>query len=155
MDKYTTVSDNFTLAEATVSDTAERLKISNLPHTEEHYENILHTATKMEQVRVLLEDRPIRINSWYRSPAVNKAVGGVANSDHMSGYSVDFVCPRFGTPLEICEKLVDHKDLLGYDQIIYEGTWVHISFSPRARKQVLTKLVTGGYAVGILPNRRY
>lgn len=148
------LTKHFTLAEATVSSTAKLHNISNLPIDAVVIEAIKHTASKMEQVRVLLENQPILINSWYRNPEVNTLVGGSRTSDHMTGYSVDFRCPKFGTPLEVCMKLIDSRNLLGYDQLIYEGNWVHISFAPRNRAQTLTKLLNGGYAPGLISTRR-
>lgn len=105
------------------------------------------TASGMEQVRSLLGDRPIHVNSGYRCPAVNAAVGGVPTSAHLTGYACDFVCPGFGTPLEICDTLSTAP--LKWDQIIQEGTWVHISFAPTMRQEVLTKDAHGGYQQGL------
>jgi uncharacterized membrane protein len=93
----------------------------------------------MEKVRSILGDKPIKITSGYRSPAVNKRVGGVANSDHMSAWVCDFQCPQFGTPYEICKAIVASD--LAFDQLICEKrVWVHVSFAPRMRGQVLTLL---------------
>lgn len=97
-------------------------------------------AGGMEHVRALL-GFPIRVNSGYRSPAVNAAVGGVATSAHCTGFAVDFVCPGFGTPLDVCRQLV--ADGLKFDQLIQEGTWVHVSFDPKMRGEVLTKTASG------------
>ena len=52
---------------------------------------IVRMAQKMQSVRSWLGDRPITITSWYRPPAVNKAVGGAQNSTHLQGHGVDFV----------------------------------------------------------------
>jgi hypothetical protein len=73
---------------------------------------------------------------------LNKAVGGAFNSAHLSGYAVDFVCPDFGTPQKIAKHLADNLE--SFDQIIFEGTWVHISFAPAERKQLLTAHFGGG-----------
>jgi hypothetical protein len=105
------------------------------------------TARRMEAIRTLLGDRPIRVNSGYRSPAVNAAVGGARTSAHMAGHACDFVCRAFGSPLEICREIVAAGIL--FDQLIEEGTWVHISFDPRLRGQVLTKRDGGGYGLGL------
>lgn len=105
------------------------------------------TADRMEDVRDLLGGLPIHVNSGYRSPAVNKAVGGVANSAHMSGRAVDFICPSFGSPLAICRLLATAS--FPFDQVIEEGTWVHISFAPTFRREVMTKAPGGGYTLGL------
>lgn len=109
--------------------------------------HLRNTAIVLEQVREILGGRPITVNSGYRCPAVNKAVGGADNSAHMQAYAVDFICPSFGTPLDICRALEASR--LGFDQVIEEGTWVHISIAPPLRRQILTKQPGGGYSVGL------
>ena len=54
---------------------------------------ILRVTDAMEEVRKLYGDKPLRINSWYRDPATNAAVGGASQSRHLSGDAVDFVVP--------------------------------------------------------------
>ncbi len=105
------------------------------------------TAAQMEAVRRLLGDRVVTVSSGYRSPELNRAVGGAAQSAHLSGRAVDFNCYGFGTPQAIC-RAIDASDL-AFDQLIEEGSWVHISFDPRARRQVLTRRAGGGYALGL------
>ncbi|MNR96405.1 Peptidase M15 [compost metagenome] len=134
------LTDHFTLAEFTASDTAVRLKNANQPTTG-HLKNLKATARGMEAVRKLLDGRPIRVTSAYRNQVVNKAVGGVANSDHALGWAVDFTCAGFGDPLAIC--LAIQVSAIDYDQLIHEmkpngAWWVHISFNPRMRRQTLT-----------------
>jgi zinc D-Ala-D-Ala carboxypeptidase len=109
--------------------------------------NLADSARHMEGVRDVLGGKPIHVNSGYRSPALNRAVGGVADSAHLTGHAVDFICPAFGPPIAICRALV----LAGvrFDQLIEEGTWVHISFDPRWRGQVMTKTPGGGYRDGL------
>lgn len=104
------------------------------------------TAERMEAVRALLEN-PIHVNSGYRSPALNRAVGGAKTSAHMTGHACDFICPGFGSPLQVCRAL--DASAIAFDQIIEEGTWVHISFDPKMRRQVLTKRPGGGYVTGL------
>lgn len=147
------VSAHFTLAEATVT----QQNLDNSPDNDEDLATIQRTAMRMEVVRDLLGDRPIVINSWYRSTAVNKAVGGVSDSQHKLGEAVDFTCKEFGTPIEICRFLVLHIPDLDFDQLILEPTWVHISFNTSRlhrnkanRNQLLTLTSPGHYATGIL-----
>ena len=105
------------------------------------------TAQQMEAVRRVLGDRPISFNSGFRCAQLNAAVGGAANSAHLSGHAADFNCYGFGDPGEVCHAL-DRSDL-EFDQIIEEGSWVHISFDPRMRRQVMTRTRTNGYAQGL------
>lgn len=141
------LSEHFSLAELTHSQTAARKGLDNTP-TREALLNLKDTAERMEEVRALL-GVSILVNSGYRSPAVNAAVGGSKTSAHMSGHAVDFIAPRFGTPLQICRKI--EASGIKFDQAIEEGTWVHLSFDPRMRRQVLTKVPGGGYASGLRP----
>lgn len=107
------------------------------------------TATRMENIRDLL-NHPVIILSGYRSPKVNQRVGGAKNSAHLEGYAADFICPRFGSPLEVCREIMRHERK--FDQLIYEGTWTHISFSPLQRGNLLTAHFTDAgttYSTGI------
>lgn len=128
------LTEHFHLEELTITNVRG---VDNTPNSEISV-NLMKTAEQMERVRVLLDNQPISVNSGYRSPGVNKLVGGAPKSAHMRGWAVDFICPRFGTPLEICQKL--SKSDLNFDQLIEEGTWVHISFEDNPmRRQVLSK----------------
>ncbi|WP_293907464.1 D-Ala-D-Ala carboxypeptidase family metallohydrolase [Phenylobacterium sp.] len=108
------------------------------------------TAVSMETVRSLLGDRTISVSSGYRCPALNRAVGGARASAHLTGHAVDFNCFNLGPPIDVCRVLAASD--LAFDQLIEEGAWVHISFDPRLRQQVLTKRPGGGYALGLTAN---
>lgn len=141
------LSENFTIAEALRSETAARRGISNAPNKKQ-LEAIKYTAQQMEQVRKALNNQPISPSSWFRNTEVNKAVGGVSNSDHMTGYAVDFACPRFGSPLEVCRAIIASG--LKFDQLIWEyGRWVHVSFAPAMRQNVLHINTGTGYRPGL------
>lgn len=135
------MSAHFTLSEMTVSARAKRQGIDNTP-VADILPRLKVVAAQMEKVRELLGGKPITITSCYRSPALNAATPGSAkNSAHTQGWAVDFVCPSFGPPLEIAERLA--RSAISFDQLIHEhGTWVHISFDPRRRGQLLT--IDGG-----------
>lgn len=129
------LSAHFTLQELTRSEIASRKGLDNTPDAET-IANLTALASGLEDVRALL-GHPIHINSAYRGPKVNSAVGGSKTSAHMKGHAADFVCPGFGTPQEICRAIMDST--IQYDQLIYEfGSWVHISFDPQMRGQKLT-----------------
>ena len=131
----TKLSEHFTLEELTFSATAQRKQIDNKPPAEV-LENMKRLAAGLEEVRAVLGNNPMRINSGYRSPKLNRAVGGARLSAHMAGYAADFVCPDFGSPLKIVKALAATG--IQFDKLIQEGTWVHISFAPEARRQLLT-----------------
>jgi hypothetical protein len=157
------LSEHFTTDEAVDSPTARAHGVMNLIPAGEEGDRIFavmeKTAAKMELVRALL-NHPIHVNSWYRCPKLNKLVGSADTSDHLKGAAVDFTCSSFGTPLEICKKLIQYQDTLGFKQLILEHTWVHISFDPDpnvvSRLQVLSLLNSGSYAVGLTdPSGKY
>jgi hypothetical protein len=105
------------------------------------------TAARMEEVRRLLGDRVISVSSGYRCPDLNRIVGGARTSAHLTGHAVDFNCFGFGRPLDVCRAIIPSS--LGFDQLIEEGSWCHLSFDPRMRRQVLTKRAGGGYELGL------
>jgi hypothetical protein len=141
------MTTHFTLEEFVRSQTAERLKLHNLP-SKEIIEKLHFTMAGMERIRALL-GVPIKVNSGYRSEELNRAVKGSKNSQHMKGEACDFVCPAFGTPLEVCVHLWPNIKILGIDQLIYENTWIHVSFTLNPRHEVYT-LKQGKYLLGII-----
>lgn len=146
------LSEHFTLDEATESQTAARLGIDNTP-TPEVRTAASKTAVKMEKVRVVLGNSPIKISSWIRVPELNDAIGSHRGSQHIKGEAVDFICPAYGSPFEVCKQLLKYKDVIGWDQLILEHTWVHISWksTPNSvqRGQVLSLLSDKSYAAGL------
>jgi hypothetical protein len=88
-------------------------------------QNLFKLATLLESVRKVLGDKAILVSSGYRCPALNHAVGGAAVSDHLRGAAADFTVPSFGTPLQIATAIA--KSNIKFGQLIWEGTWVHIS----------------------------
>lgn len=139
----TQLSPHFWLEELTVT---QQRKLDNTPPSDV-VAVLRKTAERMEGVRRTLGDRVIVITSGYRSPAVNRAVGGARRSAHLSGHAVDFHCHGFGDPRQVCGAVA--RSSLLFDQLIEEGTWTHISFAPANRRQVLTK-TPAGYAAGLV-----
>lgn len=146
------LSEHFTLAEATFSETASRKGIDNSKVTPQLITAASRTAVKMEKVREIL-GCPIKVTSWIRCLQLNRALGSKDTSQHITGEAVDFVAYRYGPPLEICKQLIEFKSLLRWDQLILEHDWVHISWkgvpSAEQRGQVLSLLATGDYAIGL------
>lgn len=129
------LSLHFPVEEATRSDTATRLSIDNTP-SDEILGNMRNAAAALEAVRELL-DAPIQVTSWYRCLDLEKRIGGsMRPNGHSSGWCIDFRAPAFGDPLKICKKILAAG--VKFDQLIYEGTWVHISFHPAMRQMSLT-----------------
>jgi zinc D-Ala-D-Ala carboxypeptidase len=136
------LSKNFTLDEFTASQTATRHSINNTPN-ETAVENLRMLAALLEQVRELLGDNSIRISSGYRSLALNRHIGSGDTSAHIRGYAADFTCSGFGKPIEVAKKIAESN--LKFDQLIYEGTWIHLSCDPKNRRQLLTARFEHGH----------
>jgi zinc D-Ala-D-Ala carboxypeptidase len=134
-----TISEHFTLEELCFSEAAVRLGLDNTP-TPAIIANLHLTAGAMERIRTLLGDQPIIVRSGYRSPPVNKAVGGVVTSAHCRGLACDFVCPAFSTPAEVAQAILQSD--IDYDQLILEYGWVHVGLAHRGllpRHEAMTK----------------
>lgn len=130
----TALSPNFSLEEMTSSQYAERNGIDNTP-SDIVVQRLQNTASHLEVIRGLLR-HPIIIKSGYRSQKLNTAIGGASNSAHRNGDAADFICPAYGSPLEICRAIFAAK--IPYDQLIQEGSWVHVSFASEMRQELLT-----------------
>lgn len=131
------LSPHFTLAELTVTGTG----IDNEMTPEMRQQGRLTTlAAFLEKVRAALGGNPVLVDSAYRNPEVNAAVGGVTDSAHMEGFAADIRCPGFGSPLMVAERLAaaGRSGAIAFDQLILEPTWVHISRDPRLRGELLT-----------------
>ena len=143
------LSEHFSLDELTASQTATRQGIKNTP-SPAVVENLRMLAALLEQVRTLLGSHSIHISSGYRSLALNRHIGSNDTSAHIRGYAADFTCPAFGTPIEAAKEIAESN--LKFDQLIYEGTWIHISCDPQNRRQLLTARFKDGhtyYTTGI------
>lgn len=137
------LSKHFTLDEFVRSDTAIRKGIENNP-SDSIIENLKITAMGMEEVRELLQV-PILVTSGYRSPVLNRTIGGSKSSAHMQGFACDFIAPKFGNSLAIVNKIKESGILV--DQCIMEGTWTHISFDPQMRQKFMTATFMNGKAI--------
>lgn len=137
------LTDHFSLEELTAT---QHRGIDNTPDARAVV-NLRRAADGMEAVRALLGNRVVTVSSGFRCEALNRAVGGAKDSAHLAGYAVDFNCYSFGSPLEVCRVIVESR--IAFDQLIEEGTWVHLSFAPNMRGQVLTKSPGGGYRAGL------
>ena len=141
------LSKNFSLQEYTKSQTATRQGLDNTPN-EEHlasatalFENVVQKVRDHFGVTV--------INSGYRGPALNTAVGGSSNSQHCKGEAVDIECPGTGN-YDVAKWIEDNLD---FDQLILEfytpgipdSGWVHVSYKSEGnRKQSLTAMKEDG-----------
>lgn len=135
------LSPNFHLSEFITSQAAARLGLKNNPGEAEIAALRLLCAKVLEPVRAHF-GKPIVISSGYRSPAVNKAVGGAASSQHVKGEAADFEIPGVSN-VEVARWMMAK---LNYDQLILEfytpgqpnSGWVHASYRSPYRNQELT-----------------
>lgn len=135
---------NFWLSEFLQSQSADRMGLDNTP-AQAYLENLYRTACMMQHLRDMIA-APIQITSGYRSPDVNRAVGGSYHKDsqgkeilsaHTSGQAADFHAPSFGTPFAIAKLIEKNLHLFPeVDQVIYEFTWVHLAWSDTPRSGV-------------------
>lgn len=122
------IGQNFTLAEVARSQAAARNGIDQTP--------LISPAIKAAAValaeRVLDPVRvhyaqPVIVSSWYRSPLVNRIVGGSASSQHLTGEACDFTV--LGVHVDDLFNFIAFESALPFDQIIHEfGAWIHLSY---------------------------
>ena len=129
------LTEHFTLEELTHTDHRE---LDNTPNDAE-LANLTRLANFLEDVKTVLGNKPIMVNSAFRSKAVNDAVGSKDTSQHRIGCAADIRVPGM-TPDEVVRAVMASS--LGYDQVIREfDRWTHISIpnmeSQTPRKQAL------------------
>ena len=137
------ISKHLSLKEATKSNTATRLEIKNEPR-ELDLVRMIEIAEKVFEPLREWVGGPIKVNSFYRSPELNSAIGGSKNSQHCIGCALD-IDDTFGHKTNA--QMFDYiKNNLDYDQIIWEfgddtnPDWVHVSYiSEDANRRRLLK----------------
>jgi hypothetical protein len=134
------ISKHISYLEATHSDTAKAKGISNVPNEVQLAAMKLVAEKCFEPLREWY-GKPIKINSFYRSHELNKAVKGSKTSDHVKGMAIDLDAGSNAENLKLFNWL---KDNVEYKQLIYEygdksgPEWVHISYDPKdLRTQLL------------------
>lgn len=146
----TKLTAHFTLEELTRSDKANELGLDNTPPNSV-LANLLSLAEMLERVRKVV-GKPVTVRSGYRSPEVNKAVGGSATSAHMKGMAADIYVKGMDCKA-VALLLAPLVGEFGIDQLIYEQTWVHVGISYTPRGQIKTRIVVNGkdtYVGGIV-----
>ena len=131
------LSEHFKLSEMLASETAEERHIPNTPR-KDHIMAMQNLAVRCLEPTRQHFGLPIQITSGFRSPDLNKAVKGVANSQHLEGEAADITIPRRYWPFcytsqeQIARLLYTWmKDNIDLDQLILEHSgpiwWVHVS----------------------------
>lgn len=128
----------FTLKELTRSATAEAKGIDNTPTPEVEKNLTLLVENVLDPLREIY-GKPITVNSGYRCPELNKAVGGSKTSDHVKGFAADIT----GGSKEENERIFNIiKHNFHFKQLIDEKgfSWVHVSYDPSNLKNQILKL---------------
>jgi hypothetical protein len=140
------LTDHFTYEELTHTD---HRQLDNTPNDAE-LANLTRLAEFLEQVKTLLGNKPIMVNSAFRSKLVNDAVGSKDTSQHRVGCAADIRVPGM-TPDEVVKAVIASD--LGYDQIIREfNAWTHLSIpnsihnTPRKQALIIDKQGTRIYS---------
>lgn len=123
-------SEHFTIEELCRSQVAVCLGIDNEPKRADIIANLKRLAFHtLEAVRLLNDSKPITITSGYRCKALNKAVGGVATSQHQNGCAADFVVGSAEENRRLFER-IKSSGSVPFDQLILEpqAGWIHISY---------------------------
>ena len=142
MNKQTNLSEHFGLAELTKTS----VNIENVP-SEAQVENLKRVCRWLERLRKRWNDKygdgddPIIINSGFRSEAVNKAVGGVPTSNHLTGCAVDIRCIGMEQALRYAAILLDISDMSreDFDELLIEQKrsviWIHFAVRPSGNRR--------------------
>ena len=142
MNKEINLSEHFCLAELTKTS----VNIENVPN-EAQVENLRRVCRWLERLRKRWNDKygdgddPIIINSGFRSAAVNKAVGGVPTSNHLTGCAVDIRCIGMEQALRYASILLDISDMSreDFDELLIEQkrsvVWIHFAVRPSGNRR--------------------
>jgi len=140
------LTPHFTLEELTHTDHRE---FDNTPNSSE-INNLKRLAEMLEEVKTLLDNKPVMINSAFRSKAVNDAVGSKDTSQHRVGCAADIRVPGL-TPDQVVQAIKNSP--IQFDQLIREfDSWTHISVpnnpsgTPRKQVLIIDKVSTRPYS---------
>jgi putative chitinase len=140
------LTPHFTIEELTHTD---HRTLDNTPN-ETELANIQRLAEFLEELKTLLNGKPIMVNSAFRSKAVNDAVGSKDTSQHRIGCAADIRVPAM-TPDQVVRAIISSD--LGFDQVIREfDRWTHVSIpntpeaKPRKQSLIIDKTGTRAFA---------
>lgn len=134
------LSKNFTLEELTVTNS----KLPNKPN-EEQIQSLKNLVKNVLQPLRDIYGKPIKVNSGFRSFAVNKTIGGATTSQHCKGEAADLDCTDNS---ELFSIIREHLD---FDQLIWESgddiqpNWVHVSYKPKGNRKEVLRMKDGKY----------
>jgi hypothetical protein len=140
------ISNHISWKEGTHSNTATRRKINNEPNAVQLAAMKLVAEKVFEPLRCQFNE-PIRVNSFFRSVNLNKAIGGARKSQHCNGEAIDMDATNGITNAQLFHYI---KDNLEFDQLIWEfGTnknpdWIHVSYKLKGNRNRVLKAVRNG-----------
>ena len=146
------LTNNFSLHEMFNSETAIRRYMDNTPHSDEVVQNLTMLCEQVLQPLRDVYGVGIKVNSGYRSPDVNAAVGGSRTSDHCKGQAADIEIPGVANA-DLAQYIADNFNftqliLEFYTQGVPDSGWVHVSYdSNNLKKQVMTAVRQSGKTV--------
>lgn len=130
------MAEFFTKSELTRSDTARTLKIDNIPTPEASAALDALMWNVLDPIRRMW-GKPIIVNSGYRCPKLNAAIGGSATSQHMKGEAADITAGDPTKNKELFDMIA--QSAIPFDQLIDEKNyrWIHVSYRPNGRRNIL------------------
>ena len=130
----------FSLAELTASDTALQKGIDNTPLPDAVVKLTALADKLLDPIREMW-GAPITVNSGYRCPQLNAAVGGAVASQHLRGEAADITTATVSGNKQLFDKIVaaQKRGEIAFDQLIDESnySWLHVSYSAKNRNQIL------------------
>jgi hypothetical protein len=129
-------NEYFTIQELCASKVAILQKIDNLPPPEVKVKLRTLIQNVLNPVREIW-GKAILVNSGFRSPILNKAIGGAVNSQHIKGEAADITTGSKEGNKKLFDMIIASE--INFDQLIDESkySWLHISYSNKNRKQIL------------------
>lgn len=143
--KKNKITEHFTMFDVCNSDTAIKKNIDNRPSLSVIKNATLLIKNVLEPLRMKL-NKPVNVNCIYRSAGengVNHAVGGVDTSQHCVGQAADITVQGY-----TIEQLFNYiKNNMDFDQLIQEGTWIHVSYNQGHNRKQSMRYVNGKYVI--------
>lgn len=130
------ITENFSFEELIYSTTAERLHIYNMPNDEQQ-KNLCFLATQLQEVRTKF-GKPVVVTSGFRSPKLNKKVGGQPNSYHLQGLAADVRPMWIGDRIEDTSNLARLYTLFSESvpkpvELVLYKSFIHVAYANRDR----------------------
>lgn len=127
---------NFTMEELLRSSFALKKKLSNTPN-DKQLQNMRVSVLALEYLRAYFGNVPIVVTSGFRSPELNKAIGGSPTSSHIDGQAYDIVIMNNLSMKENALSII--RSDINFDQIIVYKSFIHLGLGPKKRRQLISR----------------